>query len=385
MINTSLVLLFLSVYTFEVSNTTLENKGSVSMRRRTRNACHRERCPLTRLFNWHHTLCGNATETLRVRLLEEFLMRVFVTGATGYIGSAIVRELLAAGHQVLGLARSEAGTASLASAGAEVHHGALDDLDSLRSGAAASDGVIHTAFMTLRSGPAASAEAGQAEQRAIETLGAVLAGSDRPLVVTSGIGLLPSGRLLTEKDTLDASSAAAVRIPRNPEVSLELASRGVRVSIVRLPPTVHGEGDHGFVPTLINVARTKGVSAYPGDGSNRWPAVHRLDAAHLFRLALEKAPAGSVLHAVADEGVPVREIAGVIGRRLDVPVVALPVEEVSDQLGFVGHIFSLDIPALSTQTQQRLEWHPVQPSLLADLDGDYYFTNEAWSKLLNVN
>ena len=311
-------------------------------------------------------------------------MRVFVTGATGYIGSAVVRELLAAGHQVLGwLAPRQAQPRSPLLAQRYIT-GRLMILDSLRNGATASDGVIHTAFMTLRSGPAASAEAGQAEQRAIEVLGTVLAGSGRPLVVTSGIGLLPSGRLLTEKDTLDASSAAAVGIPRNPEVALELASHGVRVSIVRLPPTVHGEGDHGFVPTLINVARTQGVSAYPGDGSNRWPAVHRLDAAHLFRLALEKASAGSVLHAVADEGVPVREIAGVIGRRLDVPVVALPVEEVGDQLGFVGHIFSLDIPALSTQTQQQVGWHPVQPRLLADLDGDYYFTSEAWSKLLNV-
>ena len=379
MINTRLVLVFLSVYTFEVSNTTLENK----FRCVVQGMPVIGRCPLARLSWLAHTLCGNTTETRSVRLLEEFPMKVFVTGATGYIGSAVVRELLAAGHQVLGLARSEAGAASLASAGAEVHHGALDDLDSLRSGAAASDGVIHAAFMTLRSGPDAFAEAGQAEQRAIEALGAVLAGSDRPLVVTSGIGLLPSGRLLTEEDTLDASSAAAVRIPRNPEVALELASRGVRVSIVRLSPTVHGEGDHGFIPTLINVARTKGVSAYPGDGSNRWPAVHRLDAAHLFCLALEKAPAGSVLHAVADEGVPVRAIAGVIGRRLGVPVVALPVEEVGDQLGFVGHIFSMDIPASSTRTQQRLGWHPVQPGLLADLDGDYYFTNEAWSVFAN--
>ena len=309
-------------------------------------------------------------------------MKIFVTGATGFIGSATVRELIEAGHQVLGLARTDASAASLIAAGASVHRGSLDDLDSLRRGAAASDGVIHTSFMTLRSDPAAFAEASQAEQRAIEALGAALAGSDRPLVVTSGIGLLPSGRLLTEEDTLDASAAAAARFTRNPEVALELASRGVRVSIVRLPPTTHGEGDHGFVPTLINVARAKGVSIYPGDGSNRWPAVHRLDAAHLFCLALEKAPAGSVLHAVADEGVPVREIAGVISRRLGVSVVALPAEEVGNQLGFIGHIFSRDIPASSTRTQQRLGWHPVQPGHLADLDGDYDFTNKAWSKFV---
>ncbi len=306
-------------------------------------------------------------------------MRVFVTGATGYIGSAIVRELLAAGHQVLGLARSEAGAASLASAGAEVHHGALDDLDSLRSGAAASDGVIHTAFMHNFSD---FARAAQTDLRAIETIGAMLEGSGKPFVVTSGILMLtfflPPGRLGTEEDVADAGSVAPRIASEN--TAIALSRRGVRSSVVRLPPSVHGEGDHGFVPTLINVARTKGVSAYPGDGSNRWPAVHRLDAAHLFRLALEKAPAGSVLHAVADEGVPVREIAGVIGRRLGVPVVALPVEEAGEHFGFLGQFFSLDSPASSTLTQQWLGWHPVQPGLLADLDGDSYFTNEAWSK-----
>ncbi len=297
-------------------------------------------------------------------------MKVFVTGATGYIGSAIVRELLASGHQVLGLARSDAGAASLAAVGADVHHGSLDDLDSLRGGAAASDGVIHTAYFTTSSDLAGS---GEADLRAIKTLGAELAGSGRPFVITSGIGLLLPGRLGTEEDTASPNSAGAYRVASE-EAALELSSRGVRVSIVRLPPTTHGEGDHGFVPTLINVARTKGVSAYPGDGSNRWPAVHRLDAAHLFCLALEKAPAGSVLHAVADEGVPVREIAGVIGRHLGVPNVSLPVEEAGDHFGWIGNFFgSMDYPISSALTRERLGWHPVQPSLLEDLDQDHYF------------
>ncbi len=302
-------------------------------------------------------------------------MRVFVTGATGYIGSAIVRELIEAGHQVLGLARSDAAAAQVASAGAEAHRGSLDDLDSLRSGAVASDGVIHTAFMHDFSDFARAAET---DLHAIETIGAALEGSGKPFVVTSGTlmltFLLPPGRLGTEEDVADAGSVAPRIASEN--AAIALAERGVRSSVVRLPPSVHGEGDHGFVPTLITIARAKGVSAYPGDGSNRWPAVHRLDAAHLFRLALDKAPAGSVLHAVVDEGVPVREIAGVIGRRLGVPVVALSVEEAGDHFGFLGQFFSMDSPASSTLTQQRLGWHPVQPALLADLDQDHYFKNE---------
>lgn len=301
-------------------------------------------------------------------------MRVFVTGATGFIGSAIVRELLAAGHQVLGLARSDAAAASVASAGAEVHRGELDDLDSLRSGAAASDGVIHTAAV---SDPARIAQTGL---HAIEALGSALAGSGRPLVVTSAIALLSPSRLVTEEDVPSPDSAMGALGIALEEAALVLASRDVRVSVVRLPFSVHGESDHGFVPALISIARAKVVSAYPGDGSQRWPAVHRLDAAHLFRLALESAKAGSRLHGVADEGVPVREIAGVIGRRLGVPVVSLPVEKAGEHFGFLGHFFSMGYSASSMLTQQRLGWHPVQPALLADLDQDYYFMNEAGSE-----
>lgn len=296
-------------------------------------------------------------------------MRVFVTGATGFIGSAIVQELLGAGHQVLGLARSEEAAQALVAAGAEVHRGALDDFDSLRRGAAASDGVIHTAFVHDFS---AYATAGETDRRAVEALGAALAGSDRPFVITSGITVLTPGRLATEEDALDTNAASAPRIPSE-ETVRALASQGMRASVVRLPPSVHGDGDHAFVPALIGIARSTGVSAYGGDGLNRWPAVHRLDAAHLFRLALEQGTAGARYHGVADEGVPVRDIAAVIGRHLNLPVVAKSPEEAADHFGWLGYFLSIDCPASSALTQQRLGWHPSQPALLADLEQGRYF------------
>jgi len=297
-------------------------------------------------------------------------MRVFVTGATGFIGTAVVRELIDAGHQVLGLARSDAGTKSLVAAGADVHWGSLEDLQSLRSGAAAADGVIHTAFIHDFSnyGPAADAD-----RLAIETLGDAVAGSDRPLIVTSGTLLAQrQGSFATEEDAPNPS------FPRkSEEAALALAARGVRACVLRLPPSVHGNGDHGFVPRLISVACEKGVSAFIGDGLNRWPAVHRLDAVHLYRLVLEKGSAGATYHGVADEGVPTREIAEAIGRGLNVPVVSKSHEAAADHFGWIARFFGIDGPASSALTQERLRWRPVQPGIIADLNAKHYFEHAA--------
>jgi nucleoside-diphosphate-sugar epimerase len=299
-------------------------------------------------------------------------MRVFVTGATGFIGSAVVRDLLDAGHQVVGLARSDAGAASLTAAGAQAHRGSLDDLDSLRSGAAASDGVIHTAYIHDFSENNDAAAYARTDRSAIEAIGGALAGSGRPLVVAAGLPVPEPGHVTTEDD-------AAPENPAYPRVSepaaMALAVRGVRVSVVRLPPTVHGLGDHGFVPALIGIARAKGQAAYIADGSNRWPAVHRLDAGHLFRLALEAAPAGTRLNAIGDEGVPFREIAEVIGKHLDVPVVSLSREEAQGHFGLFALFASIDVPASSELTQKQFGWHPSQPGLIADLDEGHYFGN----------
>lgn len=296
-------------------------------------------------------------------------MRVFVTGATGFVGSAVVQDLLAAGHQVLGLTRSDAGADALAAAGAKPHRGDLDDPESLRRGADLADGVIHTAFNHDFSQFKANCES---DRRTIASLAAALAGSDRPLVVTSGTALVAPGQLATEHDMPAVGSDVMPRVATE-EAATAAAEQGVRVSIVRLPPTVHGDGDHGFVPLLIGLAREKGAAAYVGDGANRWPAVHRLDAAPVYRLALEQGAPRAHYHAVAEEGVPFREIAEVIGRQLGVPVVSKTGDAIAEHFGWFAHFAALDCPTSSAWTRETLGWAPSQVELLPDLERGGYF------------
>jgi nucleoside-diphosphate-sugar epimerase len=304
-------------------------------------------------------------------------MRIFVTGASGWIGSAVVPELLGANHEVVGLARSEASAQRLEAAGATVHRGDVDDPDSLAKAADDSDGVIHLAFQHEIAFGGNFAAAAAADRRAVEAMGAVLADSDRPFVLASGLLGLTAGRVATEDDGLVPSAEVranpAGRRAATALLTLSLRGVGVRSSVLRLPPTVHGDGDHGFVATLIGIARQRGVAGHVGDGTNRWPAVHRSDAARLARLAVEAAPAGSVLHPVADEGVAFREIVEAMGRHLGIPTASVAPADAVEHFAPLGHFVSLDSPASAAITRQLLAWEPTGPSLLDDLEQDHYY------------
>jgi len=299
-------------------------------------------------------------------------MRLFVTGASGHIGCAVVPDLLAAGHTVIGLARSDASAAALKVAGAEVRRGSLDDLDGLREAAADTDGVIHLAFKHELTRAGELARAAESDLRVVEAIGAALEGSGKPFVITSGTALLAlaaPGRLGVETDVLERGPRAD-----SENAAVAMAARGVRSSVVRLPPTVHSSLDHhGFVPTLIGMARKNGTSVYVGEGANRWPAVHTLDAARLYRLAVESAPAGTRLHGVADGGVPFRQIAEAIGRGLGVPATSVSPDEAPTYLGFLARFAQVDNPSSSAATRALLKWQPAHAGLLADLTERHYF------------
>ncbi len=304
-------------------------------------------------------------------------MRVFVTGASGWIGSAVVPELLGAGHEVVGLARSETSAQRLEEAGAIVQRGDLEDPDGLAKAAADSDGVIHLAFQHEIAFSGNFAVAATADRRAVEAMGAALADSDRPFVLASGLLGMKAGRVATEDDGLvpgaEVRAHPAGRRAATALLTLSLAGTGVRSSVLRFPPTVHGDGDGGFMATLVGIARQRGAAGYVGDGTNRWPAVHRSDAARLARLAVEGAPAGSVLHAVADEGVALRAVAEAMGRHLGIPTVSVAPADAADHFAHLGHFVGVDCPATAAITRELLAWGPTGPSLLDDLAQDHYY------------
>lgn len=308
-------------------------------------------------------------------------MRVFVTGASGWIGSAVVPELLNAGHEVVALARTETSAHRLEALGAIVQGGNLDDPDGLAKAAADSDGVIHLAFQhEVAFVDGNFAAAADADRRAVEAMGAALAGSDRPFVLASGMLGLANGRVATEDDGLVPSAETranpAGRRMATALLTLSFSGIGVRSSVLRFPPTVHGAGDHGFIAALVGIARQRGVSGYVADGSNRWPAVHRSDAARLARLALESAPAGSVLHAAGEEGVPFLEIAETIGRHLGTPVASVAPLDAVEHFGFMGHFAGLDSPVSAAATRTLLGWEPTGPRLLEDLEQEHYYLQQ---------
>jgi nucleoside-diphosphate-sugar epimerase len=296
-------------------------------------------------------------------------MRVFVTGASGWIGSAVVDELLTAGYEVEGLARSDASAAALAAKGVRVRRGDLDDLDGIREGAAAADAVIHLANKHDFARPEVSA---RAERDAVRTIGDALTGSGRPFLLASGVAGLASGRTATERDPSPHHGPDSPR-GGSENLALEYVERGVHTVSVRYAPTVHGAGDHGFLAVLTALARRKGVAGYPGDGTNRWAGVHRSDAARVTRLGLEKAPAGARLHAVSEEGVPTRDIAEAIGRGVGVPVAPVAPEDVAEHFGWIGRILAMDVPASSALTREVLGWAPGGPGVLEDLEAGHYF------------